>query len=289
MIAPGGREERRSLAEAAIRRVGAGICDVLGDRYVVVPGEKRPNVYDSGLVVRRHDLIERCPRRAAQPPDGDFAWSTRTARRQIGLAALRLLQDDSSPVDNLVAAVHEALSDRSALGQNLAGWLDGQGRAGLAALTAAASGWAAGVQRMVPPDPRVRWADPTAAENWDHPERLVRVSAARDASIGGAASGEVLLLVADSDADHADRLRAAHLALVRSLLSRRAPARITLAAPSRGVKTRIEVDRPLLDLAADRLVEHIGLLADPERAATRPGRWCAHCHLYDVCEARYEE
>ena len=138
---------------------------------------------------------------------------------------------------------------------------------------------------MVPSDPRVRWADPAAKANWDHPDRLVRVVAAHDASSGGVVNGEVLLLVADRDADSTDRMRAAHLALVRSMLSRHSPVRVSVAAPSRGEKVQIPVDRDLLDLAVGRLMEHVALRLEPPTAPVRPGRWCSHCHLADVCEA----
>ncbi len=281
----GGRDERRHLAEGAIERVMAGLDAVLGDHHRVEPGKKRPNVYDQGLVVRPYDLTERCPSRAAQPATGEFAWSARTARRQIGLGALRLLDDDSSDASDLGAAITEVLSNRSTLGMSLAGWLDELGRPGIAAVSAAALTWASGVRQVVPPDPRVRWADPTAGARWDVPDRLVRVVANLDASMGGVVTGEVLLLVADSDADSTDRMRAAHLALVRSVLARHAPVRVTVAAPSRGVKVQVEVDRDLLDLAADRLVEHVALRVDPAGAPTRPGRWCDHCHLLEVCHA----
>lgn len=276
---------RRELAEAALEQVTDGLAGIVGDRLRVVPGERRPSVYDHGLVVRPHDLLERCPRRSAQPPTGDFAWSTRTARRQIGLGALRLLEDDSSTVDDLGRAVAEVVANRSALGQSLAAWVDDLGRGGVAALTAAAVTWAAGLRRMVPSDPRVRWADPAAKANWDHPDRLVRVVAAHDASSGGVVNGEVLLLVADRDADSTDRMRAAHLALVRSMLSRHSPVRVSVAAPSRGEKVQIPVDRDLLDLAVGRLMEHVALRLEPPTAPVRPGRWCSHCHLADVCEA----
>ena len=276
---------RRELAEGVLEQVTDGLADIVGDRLRSVQGERRPSVYDHGLVVRPHDLLERCPSRSAQPSTGDFAWSTRAAQRQIGLGALRLLEDDSSEVDDLGRAVAEVVANRSALGQSLAAWVDDLGRGGVAALTAAAVTWAAGLRRVVPPDPRVRWADPSSKTNWDHPDRLVRVVASHDASLGGVASGEVLLLVADSDSGSTDRLRAAHLALVRSMLSRHSPVRVTVASPSRGEKVHFQVDRALLDLAVDRLVEHVALRLDPPTAPVRPGRWCSHCHLVEVCEA----
>ena len=279
------RATRMALAEEATGNVAAGFAAVLGERLAIEPGARRPNVYDHGMVVSPHDLLERCPSRAAQPMTGDFVWSARTAERQIGLGALRLLDDDSTGVHELGPAVTEVLANRSALGRSLADWVDDLGPAGLAAVSAAALTWAAGLLRVVPRDRKARWADPAQKAKWDHPDRLVQVVAAHDASMGGMSTGEVLLLVADTDTDSTVRMRAAHLALVRAMQSGHAPVRVTVASPSRGAKVRVDVNRELLALAVDRVVEHVALRADPSSALTRPGRWCTHCHLIEVCEA----
>ncbi len=278
----GDQRARRALADAARARLVAALDGVLGDRLRTEPGV-RPDYYSDGIVVGAFGLLERCGRRAAHPAD-DFAESVRTARRRIGLAALRRLGDDASAATHLASAVDEVVTDGNSLARGLTDWLEGLDRAGRAAVVAAAISWAEGVVRLVGTDPGIRWADASSAAHWNVPDRLVRVSGSHDALLGGVVRGERLLLVADGDAGPADRLRAGYLALVRSLGTQHAPVRVTLAAPSRGDLVRVEVDEGLLSLAVDRVAEHVAVRADREHAPPRPGRWCRHCHLLDVCD-----
>jgi hypothetical protein len=255
---------------------------VLGDRLRAEPGVK-PDYYGDGVVVGGFGLLERCGRRAAHPAD-DFAESVHTARRRVGLAALRRIGDDASAATHAAAAVDEVLVDGMSLGRGLTEWLDGIDRAGRAAVAAAAITWCESVVRLVGTDAGIRWADSSSSSHWNVPDRLVRVSASHDALMGGVVSGERLLLVADGAGGPADRLRAGYLALVRSLGTQHAPVRVTLAAPSRGDLARVEVDDALLSLAVDRVAEHVALRADPPAAPPTPGRWCRHCHLLDLCD-----
>jgi hypothetical protein len=277
-----GQAERRQLAELATDRLTSTLDVVLGDRLVPEPGTK-PDRYADGVVVNAFGLLERCGRRAANPAD-DFAETVATARRRVGLAALRRLADDASPAADVAAAVDEVLSERTDLARNLAGWVEQLDRAGRAAVAASSITWCTSVLRLVGLDGSTRWADPSSGSHWDVPDRLVRVSASHDALRGGVKSGERLLLVADGAGGPSDRLRAAYLALVRSLQSRHAPLRVTLAAPSRGTMERIDVDEALLTLAVDRVAEHVAMRSDRDAAPPRPGRWCAHCHLLELCE-----
>lgn len=278
------RRVRRDLAERVLRRVLSGLDDVLGDRFARAPGTKPGDVYDHGLVVGPRDILVRCPRSAAAPQGGDFRWTAATARRQIGLRALTLLGDDAAAVSSPSDAVHLAVANREGLSVRLAEWLDTLGSAGLSTVVAAAVTWTDGVERMISDAGAVRWAGATAGAKWDHPGHLLRVTASHDASFGGPVSGEALLLVADQDVDTGDRARAAHLALVWSLLSGRAPRRVTLAAPSRGTLSRVPVDEELLMLAADRLIDHVALRCEPAVSPARPGRECRYCRLLDSCE-----
>lgn len=278
----GEQSERRQLAELATQRLTSTLDVVLGDRLVTEPGVK-PDRYADGVVVNAFGLLERCGRRAANPAD-DFAETATTARRRVGLAALRRLADDASPAVDAAAAVDEVLSERTDLARNLAGWVEQLDRAGRAAVAASSITWCTSVLRLVGLDGSIRWADTSSGSHWDVPDRLVRVSASHDALRGGVVTGERLLVVADGAGGPSDRLRAAYLALVRSLQSRHAPLRVTLAAPSRGTLERIDVDEALLSLAVDRVAEHVALRAEPEVAAPRPGHWCAHCHLLDLCD-----
>ncbi len=279
---PAEREERWRLASALRERLVASLSEALGDRLVPEPGV-RPNYYDDGIVVSPFGLMERCPRRAAHPPQ-DFVESVATARRRVGLAALRRIGDDASPATRVAGAVDEVLADRSDLGLRLAEWIDQLDRAGRAAVAAGAITWAASVLRLVGRHPSIRWADPSSGSSWNVPNRLVRVTASHDARMGSVRDGERLLVVADGTGGAGDRLRAGYVALVRSLGARHTPLRVTLAAPSRGTLERVEVDDALLTLAVDRLVEHVAQRADPAAAPPVPGRWCTHCHLLEVCD-----
>jgi hypothetical protein len=278
----GEQAERRQLAALAAQRLTSTLDAVLGDRLVPEPGVK-PDRYADGVVVNAFGLLERCGRRAAHPAD-DFTETVATARRRVGLAALRRLGDDASTATDVAAAVDEVLTERTDLARNLAGWVEQLDRAGRAAVAASSITWCTAVLRLVGSDGATRWADASSGSHWDVPDRLVRVSASHDALRGGVVTGERLLLVADGVGGPSDRLRAAYLALVRSLQSRHAPSRVTLAAPSRGTVERIDVDEALLTLAVDRVVEHVAVRADRDAAAPLPGRWCAHCHLLDLCE-----
>ncbi|MFN7150110.1 MAG: hypothetical protein ACK4V6_11590 [Microthrixaceae bacterium] len=277
----GEQAERRQLAALAAERLTSTLDVVLGDRLVPEPGVK-PDRYADGVVVNAFGLLERCGRRAANPAD-DFTETVATARRRVGLAALRRLGDDASPAVDAATAVDEVLSERTDLARNLAGWVEQLDRAARAAVAASSITWCTSVLRLVGLEGSIRWADPSSASHWDVPDRLVRVSASYDAVRGGVVTGERLLLVADGVGGPSDRLRAAYLALVRSLGTRHAPVRVTLAAPSRGTMERIDVDEALLTLAVDRVVEHVAVRAD-RAAAPLPGRWCAHCHLLELCE-----
>lgn len=279
----GDQTARRALAAAAHDRLVGSLDDVLGDRLRPTPGT-RPDVYADGIVVQSFALLERCARRAAHPAD-DFVESAHTARRRVGLAALRRLADDASTSTGVAAAVDEVLRDGMSLPRQLTEWVEGLEPAGRATVAAAAITWAESLRRLVGPSASIRWADAASASRWDVPERLVRLGAAHDASTKGVVSGERLLLVADGTDLAADRLRAGYLGLVRSLGTRHAPTRVTLAAPSQGSLVRIDVDEALLALAVDRVVEHVSLRAAPATAPPRPGRWCGHCHLLDLCPA----
>lgn len=273
---------RRALATDARARLLESVDAVLGERFRAEPGT-RPDIYADGIVVSSFGLLERCARRAAVPAD-DFVDTVGTARRRVGLAALRQLGDDASSATHLAAAVDEVIEQRTSLSRGLADWIEGLDRAARAAVAAAAFAWAAAVARLVGPSPDIRWADASSSSHIDVPGRLVRVTASHDALLGGVVSGERLLLVADGQGGARDRLRAGYLALVRALGTQHAPTRVTLAAPSRGSLERVDVDEQLLALAVDRVAEHVAARALRDAAPATPGRWCGRCHLLELCE-----
>lgn len=281
---PTERTTRRELAAWARDRLVESLDQALGERLRPDPAQRKV-AYEDLVIVTSFVLGERCARRAAHPAD-DFAETSRTARRRVGLAALRRLGDDASPATQVAAAVTEVIEERVELARTLSDWIEALDPAGRAALAAASITWAESVRRVVGRDPAsVPWSDASMAPSWDVPERRVRLKAAHEALHGGVVSGEVLLLVADGPDLVGQRRAAAHLALVRSLGVQHAPVRITMASPSTGQLERVEVDRDLLALGVDRVTEHVALVAEPERAPTTPGRWCRWCHLLELCPA----
>ncbi len=277
----GDQAARRELASTARVRLADSLAHVLGDRFVPEPGTK-PDYYGDGIVVSGFGLLERCPRRAVFPPD-DYVDSVATARRRVGLLALRRLGDDASDAGDVATAVDEVLADAADWPVQLRRWVDELDRAGRAALAAATITWCTSVLRLVGRDPRIRWADPSRSTRWNVPDRLVQLTATHEAQMGGVVQGERVLVVADGVGGPADRIRAGYVALVRAVGTQHAPVRVTLAAPSRGELTQVAVDADLLDLAVDRVTEHVAHRADPDRSPVVPGRWCVHCHLLQDC------
>lgn len=278
------RAARTEAAERARQRLVGTLEGLLGDALVRQPGTK-PDLYTDGVVVSVHGLLERCPRRAVLPAE-DYQDSVATARRRIGLLALRRLDDDASPAGDIVAAVDEVMSDPAGWPGPLRDWVDGLDRAGRAAVAAGAVTWCISVRRLIGADRRVGWSEPSPSMRWDVPGRLVALTASHEARSGHLSSGERLLVVADGAegaGGPADRLRAGYIGLVRALGSGCAPLSVTVASPSRGDKVRVEVDDGVLDLAVDRVAEHVAHRVAAGAAPTVAGRWCAHCHLLEGC------
>lgn len=279
-----GKAARSDSAERARVRLVGALDGVLGERLVIEPGTK-PDYYADGVAVSGFDLLERCPRRAAQPAD-DYQDSVANARRRVGLLTLRRLDDDASDAPDVAAAVAEVMSDPTGWPGSLRDWVDGLDRAGRAAVAAGVITWCISLRRVLRTDRRIGWSDPVGPDRYNVPGRLVQLRASHEAIAGGVVSGEQLLVLADGvegAGGPADRLRAGHVALVRALLSRHAPLGVTVVSPARGEKVHLEVDDELLDLAVDRVAEHVAHRVAGESAPTVPGRWCAHCHLLEGC------
>lgn len=268
---------RRDLAESAAAWVADELDAVLGDD-LSRPTNRRPD-WDEWLRVSAFSLSERCMRRAANPAD-DYMDTTRTARRRIGLIALRRLRSGSS--SDLLDAVRDALDDSTDWPRGLWEWTRQLDPAGRASVAAAAATWAGSLLRLLGRDDRVQWADPAQQPQAQVDRRLIRLVAPLDAT-SGPPSRTRLLVVADGDGSAADRLRAGHLALVRTLQQRLAPVRVSTASPSRGTVERHQVDEELLRLATSHVAAHVAVVARRELAPARPGPGCRHCHLLEVC------
>ncbi len=282
---PSTREEREALASRMTERLCDSVEQLLGEQYRVQPGV-RPNYFADGLVVDAFRVTERCPRKLAGP-SSDYRDSVAMSRRRIGLLAVRELANSAGTSQPMLVstAVQQVMADAANWPISLRDWVDSLDRAGQAAVAAAAITWAESALRLVGRDSRVKWAEPSQKPKWNVPGRLVQLSASVDAVLGGVSSGEKLLILSDAVPGPADRLRAGFTALVRTLGARHAPLRVTVGSPATGLLQPIPVTQELLELAADRALEMIGLLANPDSAGTVPGKWCGYCHLLEHCDA----
>ncbi len=277
------RDARREIGADYRSRLLDVAQQVLGDRFLVDPGDRsRPDVYRDGLVLDAFDVTARCPRRFAGPSDDAYRDSVRNGRRRVALVALRHLSaHGGTPAE----AVRAAMADRSEWPVGLARWFEELDRGGRVALAAAATTWVVGALRLVGHGPGTQWRPPFPKPSWTLPGRLVRVSAAVDATAGNAGSGDRLLVLADRAPAAEDRLRAGFVSLVWTVGKGEAPVRVALGSPATGTMQRLTVDTALLDLALDRTEELLGYLAEPQGAPAVPGRSCALCDLLEDCPA----
>jgi len=281
-------------AARAAGRLSVALDAVLGDAHRRAPGQ-RVDLYEDGLVIRSHDLLEPCPRRAARPAD-DYEDRVSTTRRRVGLLVLRRLWSAAPPGGAswrpdpaaLVPVVRAVFDDGEVWPPRLWAWMRSLDPAGRAALAAGAVTWCDGVVRLMGAARDVTWTDPSLPVRRDVPGRRIGLSATLDAT-RRASDGERLLVVTGAVSSTARRVLAGHAALVRTNVGRRDPvARVTLASPPTGRLDQVVVDDALLDLAVDRVVEHAALRVRPDAASTRPSQSCAHCHLLDECDAGRE-
>jgi hypothetical protein len=157
-----GKAARSDSAERARVRLVGALDGVLGERLVIEPGTK-PDYYADGVAVSGFDLLERCPRRAAQPAD-DYQDSVANARRRVGLLTLRRLDDDASDAPDVAAAVAEVMSDPTGWPGPLREWVDGLDRAGRAAVAAGVITWCISLRRVLRTDRRIGWSDPVGPD-----------------------------------------------------------------------------------------------------------------------------
>lgn len=277
------RDVRRDAAASYRERLIAAVDELLGDRLLAATVGRdgaRPDVYRDGIVLDAFDVAARCPRRLVAPSGDTYRDSVRNGRRRVGLVALRhLVEEGGTPAD----AVRAALADRSGWPVGLARWYEELDRGGRVALAAGATTWVVGARRLVGTGPGTRWRPPFPKPAWTLPGRLVRLTAAVDATAGSAPVGERLLVLSDRAPSADDRLRAAFVAFVWAVGSGRVPVRVALGSPATGRMQRTTVDSALLDLALDRTVELLGYRADPSTAPAVPGRACRSCEVLEDC------
>ena len=282
--AQGGQlDARLALAQRARERLVAALDAALGDR-LRTGGEDEPET----VRIDAHSLLERCPRRLANPAE-DYEDRTTTVRRRLGLLALRRAAETAGaqggrPDPPLSQSVAEVMADRAGWSAGLRTWFETLEPAGRTAVQAAAHTWATEAARLVGGATRVRWSDPFLSARWNVPGRALQLAGATDAVLGTPRAGEKLLVVSDALPGPGERLRAGHVAVVHALGSGRTPVRVSIGSPASGRVEPVPVDDGLVELVVDRIAEVAGHLADVERAPTVAGRWCSHCHWRDVCE-----
>ncbi len=287
-----------SAATRVAARLEAGLDEVLGDAHRRGPGGpgRSADLRRDRLVIRSHDLLEPCPRRASRPAD-DYEDRVVTTRRRVGLLVLRRLWGEAPPVPPrgwrvdpgaLGPTVRAVFDTPDVWPLQLWEWTRSLDQAGRAALAAGVVTWCDGVIRLVGTARDVSWCDPSLPIRRDVPGRAVGLAATLDAT-RRTMEGERLLVVTGAASPTARRVLAGQAVLVRTAVARRdRVARVTLAMPPSGQLEHHVVDDALLDLAVDRVVEHAALRVRPDDAPPRPSRSCVHCHLLDECDAGSE-
>lgn len=247
-------EARAALAGLAVRRPGTG-------PFRITEHEIRLALSPAGS-----------PAGAGPGSEAAFAWSARTARRALGLAAIRLLLDGGarSPLEAVRARLQECerwVSEGSACASQLDRWIAGLSAAGRGAAAADAVTWTTRLWCALdwtafdtaPVVGRDRW--------WDSPHSALL--ALRGRAEVRCPSGHLVVL----QGPRRDSVRSelALVALVEALRSRSAapPGRVVGWWPDSGHLVRLEPEPGVLRLATDAvsLVLAGGVIAPAVRAA----------------------
>ncbi len=233
------------LAHLAVRRRGAG-------PFRVTDHDVRATLADGG----------------GAPDTAPFTWSSRTARRPIGWAALRLLvrgaaRSPSDAVRTRLAESSRLVTEGDACASQLDRWVAGLPAAGLAAVGAAATTWVTRLWCALdwralgsPVVGRDRW--------WDSPHSALLALRAR-ADVRTDHAALVVLSGPRRDSVHAEL---ALVTLVDALRTggRRAPGRVVGWWPDSGRAVTVEPEPAVLKLGA-RAVALV--LAAPETVPSR--------------------
>lgn len=269
--------DRVATAERARTHLQERLDDLLGERLRQTA--KRPRDGAGWVDVSAHDLDARCPARWSVKVD-DFVMSAPTVAGAVGRLALR----GRGPTESVGAAVTRVLAglgDADRDGAWFADWYCGElDRSGRAAVATAATTWATGALAAVG-GRELSWV--TRRTAYDVPGRTVRLKANWDAS-DHAARPEVLVVMSRrAPSDPMLALVAGFDALVDGVLRRQVPDRVRIGSAATGSTTRFPVTWDLVEAAVDRVVELVAWRVAPDAAPTNPGRWCADCHLSEIC------
>jgi hypothetical protein len=227
-------------------------------------------------------------------PSSQFAWSAGTARRGIGLAAVRSMVAGTtqSPVDGVDLGVSRAISDErrgrgpmSSMGQ----WLAGLTAAERAAVQADAVTWATRLWNSL--DWKAFDSPPTIGRDhwWDSPHSSLLAIRSRAEVRSSSTDGRgnpvsVHLVVLGGPRRAGVRSELSLVALVESLRTGdpRPPGRIVGWWPDSGHFVSLEVDQVTLSLGVTTVARTVALLGVPDRrsgaAAWEPADLAYRCH-----------
>jgi hypothetical protein len=242
------RQAKSILADLAVRRAGAGPFRVTG-----------------------HEIRTAFDGEPADPAEAEpFAWSTRTARRALGLAAVRLLVGGGarSPVDAVETRLAESsrcVRDGSPGVSRLDRWVAGLSPAGRAAVGAEAVTWSTRLWSAL--DWRAFGSPPVIGRDrwWDSPHSALLALRGR-ADVRTAWSHLVVLSGPRRDSARAEL---ALVTLVESLRARAdfVPGRVVGWWPDSGHLVRVEPEPAVLTLGAQAVALVLAGAGTPVRSA----------------------
>jgi len=277
-----GDASRETLTRAEL---AAHAGAVLSDRLDAAIGdhlrrkEKRPRDGAGWVDMSAHDLALRCPSWWSMPFD-DFVVSVPTAASALARLALRD-RHDREPAGVAVARVASQLGDMDRQAAWFAQWYDQElDRAGRAAVRAAATTWAVGALGATR-GAALKWS--TARMRHEVVGRMIQLRTTWDAATRGAHPDALLVMSARAPDDPVLELQAGFNALVDALIRKQAPLRVRVGSASTAGTVKFAVTSELLERTIDRVVQLVVWHVDRSAAPTVPGRWCADCHILDVC------
>lgn len=268
---------RQELAAHAGVVLSARLDAAIGER--LRRKDKRPRDGAGWVDVSAHDLAVPCPSRWSVPFD-DFVVSVPTAAGALARLALRD-RHDGEPPGVAVARVAAHLGDMDRQAAWFAEWYDQElDRAGRAALRTAATTWAVGALGVAG-RASLNWS--TARMRHDVDGRMIQLRTTWDAATAGARPDALLVMSGRASSDPILELQAGFNALVDALIRKQAPARVRVGSASTASNRAFAVTDGLLERTIDRVVQLVSWRVERDLAPTVPGRWCAECHLLDVC------
>ncbi len=265
-------EERCAVMEAAKR-----IPRVLADLAV-------PRLGRSTLRVTDHHVRTALAPEIPTLTDTPFAWSPRTARRTLGLAAVRALAvgEVRSPIDGVRRAVADAIRsvrDGERAAASMDRWLAGLTPAGLAAVEADAVTWATRLWcaldwnafEELPLIGRDRWWNSPHSSLLAIRSRAEVRSVTRDHD-GNAYSTHLVVLGGRRRANVRSELSVVAMAEVLQAQHSLPPARIVGWWPDSGHHTKVDIDEAVLEEGVAAVARTLSRGETPREADPAPSK-----------------